>query len=180
MLATGPGRRVSIPVMISPMDRRYGEGGERASMEPQPNPGPAGTPPSSIWDAMWRGIRDLCPACSGPALFPTFLKPMSVCPACGQDWTHQRADDFPAYVAMLITGHIIVTLAITLEHLADPPVWVHLAIWLPLATLLVVGLLQPVKGAIIAIQWWYGMHGFEAGAKRKSAPPPSLCHNDIG
>jgi hypothetical protein len=23
-----------------------------------------------------------------------------------------------------------------------------------------IGLLQPAKGAIIAVQWWFGMHGF--------------------
>jgi uncharacterized protein (DUF983 family) len=25
---------------------------------------------------------------------------------------------------------------------------------------LMIGFLQPAKGAIIALQWWFGMHGF--------------------
>ncbi len=36
-----------------------------------------------------------------------------------------------------------------------------LAIILPTALLLVLATLQPAKGAIIAMQWWHGMHGFE-------------------
>ena len=36
-----------------------------------------------------------------------------------------------------------------------------MAIILPLATAMMIGLLQPAKGAIIALQWWFGMHGFK-------------------
>ena len=32
---------------------------------------------------------------------------------------------------------------------------------LPMTLVLSIGLLQPAKGAIIALQWWLGMHGFE-------------------
>ena len=35
------------------------------------------------------------------------------------------------------------------------------AIIFPLMIVLMIGLLQPAKGAIIALQWWFGMHGFE-------------------
>ena len=35
------------------------------------------------------------------------------------------------------------------------------AIVLPLAMILMIALLQPAKGAIIALQWWFGMHGFQ-------------------
>lgn len=36
-----------------------------------------------------------------------------------------------------------------------------LAIVLPLAIALMIGLLQPAKGGIISLQWWLGMHGFK-------------------
>jgi hypothetical protein len=36
-----------------------------------------------------------------------------------------------------------------------------LALWLPLTLGLTVGLLQPVKGVIVVLQWRMGMHGFE-------------------
>lgn len=109
-------------------------------------------------------MHNRCPACGSTRLFSKFLKPVPACPACLQDWSAQRADDFPAYVAILLTGHIIVPAVIILEQFIDPPMWVHLILWLPLATALMIGLLQPIKGAIIAIQWWLGMHGFEPGS----------------
>ena len=36
----------------------------------------------------------------------------------------------------------------------------HLAIWLPLVLIMSLGLLRPVKGAIIGLQWAMYMHGF--------------------
>ena len=33
-------------------------------------------------------------------------------------------------------------------------------ILIPGAILMMVGLLQPAKGAVIAVQWWFGLHGF--------------------
>ena len=35
-----------------------------------------------------------------------------------------------------------------------------LAIVIPLAVIMLIGLLQPSKGGVIALQWWNGMHGF--------------------
>jgi uncharacterized protein (DUF983 family) len=37
----------------------------------------------------------------------------------------------------------------------------HLMIWLPLALIMALGLLQPIKGAIIGLQWALYMHGFD-------------------
>jgi uncharacterized protein (DUF983 family) len=34
---------------------------------------------------------------------------------------------------------------------------------------LALGLLQPVKGAIVALQWSMGMHGFEAAKKARES-----------
>lgn len=49
---------------------------------------------------------------------------------------------------------------ITLARDTDLSVIALVAIILPLAMILMIGLLQPAKGAIIALQWWFGMHGF--------------------
>src|SRR3546814_6807270 len=47
--------------------------------------------------AMLLGLKSRCPSCGEARLFARYLKPVDACPACGQDWTHQRADDLPAY-----------------------------------------------------------------------------------
>jgi uncharacterized protein (DUF983 family) len=117
--------------------------------------------PVKGWEAMVRGARNRCPRCNEAKLFLRFLKPIPACPACGQDWTHQRADDFPAYVSIFVTGHMMAPLIIALVRDTDLSVAALMAIILPLAMLLMIGLLQPAKGTIIALQWWFGMHGFE-------------------
>ena len=85
---------------------------------------------------------------------------MDTCSACGQDWTHQRADDFPAYIAILVTGHLLAPLIIFLSADLDLGPAAMFAILVPLALVMMLGMLQPSKGAIIAAQWWHGLHGF--------------------
>jgi uncharacterized protein (DUF983 family) len=100
-------------------------------------------------------------------MFPRFLKVADRCEACGEEFYHQRADDFPAYVVMVLVGHTVVPLALTIEIAFQPPAWLQLALWLPLAFALSLGLVQPVKGAIIAAQWHLGMHGFARAHARR-------------
>ena len=49
-----------------------------------------------------------------------------------------------------------------------PNYWLHAAIWLPLVLGLSLGLLQPIKGAIVALQWHMGMHGFAEARQARS------------
>ena len=113
-----------------------------------------------VWQAMWRGLRCRCPHCGEGKLFRAFVKPVDHCAVCGEDYTHQRADDFPAYITITIVGHIVLGGFLAVETLFILSNWVHLAIWVPLTILLSIGLLQPVKGAIIGLQWANYMHGF--------------------
>ncbi|UXN60422.1 DUF983 domain-containing protein [Phyllobacterium zundukense] len=113
-----------------------------------------------VWQAMWRGLRCRCPHCGEGKLFRAFVKPVDNCAVCGEDYTHQRADDFPAYITITIVGHIVLGGFLAVETLFILSNWVHLAIWVPLTILLSIGLLQPVKGAIIGLQWANYMHGF--------------------
>lgn len=93
-------------------------------------------------------------------MFGAFLKVADTCPHCGEELCHHRADDFPAYCVIVVVGHIIVSLALAVETEYAPPLWVHAAIWLPATVALSLALLQPFKGAIVALQWELGMHGF--------------------
>jgi Protein of unknown function (DUF983) len=48
-----------------------------------------------------------------------------------------------------------------------PAMWLQLAGWVPFTIGLSLGLLQPLKGAIVAIQWLGGMHGFARARNRR-------------
>jgi uncharacterized protein (DUF983 family) len=117
---------------------------------------------------LWRGFRGTCPACGRGRLFRAFLKVADSCPACGEELHHHRADDFPAYIVILIVGHILVPLLLWVEQQFEPSLAVHLSIWLPATAVMTLGLLQPVKGAIVALQWRTGMHGFEEARKARA------------
>jgi uncharacterized protein (DUF983 family) len=116
-----------------------------------------------------RGLLGRCPCCGKGRMFGAFLKVKDRCDTCGEELYHQRADDFPAYVVILIVGHLLVPLVLYVETVYSPSYLTHLAIWLPTTLVLTIGLLQPVKGAIIGMQWRMGMHGFESAKTLGSA-----------
>jgi uncharacterized protein (DUF983 family) len=117
-------------------------------------------PPRAPWAALSRGWRGRCPNCGSGRMFRAFLKVADHCPACGEALHHHRADDAPAYFVILIVGHIVVPLALAVETVYALSYWTHALLWLPLTVGLSLALLQPVKGAIVALQWAYWMHGF--------------------
>jgi len=110
--------------------------------------------------AVENGVRGKCPRCGSARLFPAFLKPVKCCPACGQDWSLQRADDFPAYVSIFITGHIVTPVIIVLVQATQLALWALVLLVVLMALGLMIATLQPAKGAIIALQWWFEMHDF--------------------
>jgi uncharacterized protein (DUF983 family) len=141
---------------------------------------------ASTGQAVLRGFLGRCPHCGKGRLFRAFLKVTDHCPACGEEFHHHRADDFPAYLVIFIVGHIVVSLLYSVETQFRPAIWVHLAIWLPLTLVLALAFIQPVKGAVVALQWVFGMHGFETAkeardsALRDAAPmaiPPNKPAN---
>ena len=131
---------------------------------------PAASAPRPVAEAMLRGARQTCPACGAGALYKKYLKVADVCPQCGEELHHHRADDAPPYFTMLIVGHIVVGGVLMLERACAPETWVHYMIWGPLLVGLSLWLLPRVKGALIGLQWALRMHGF-AGPEPKFPDP---------
>jgi uncharacterized protein (DUF983 family) len=121
--------------------------------------------------AVLRGLRGRCPNCGRGHMFRSFLKVADTCSVCGEELFHQRADDFPAYLVILLVGHTVVPLALAIETEYAPALWLQVAFWVPFTAILALALLQPIKGAIVAMQWFGGMHGFarSRGAPRSTA-----------
>ena len=114
-----------------------------------------------VWAALKRGFRGRCPRCGEGKLFRAYLKVADTCSSCGLDFSPHRADDLPAYLVIVIVGHIVVPTALMIETEYSPPVWLQLSIYLPLTLMLSLLLLQPVKGAVVGLQWALRMHGFD-------------------
>lgn len=113
-----------------------------------------------LGSALARGAKGHCPACGKAALFGRFLKPVGHCPACGQNWTLHSADDMPAYLVVLVIGHVIVPLIVAANLRFDIPMGAQMALWPGMALILSLLMIQPAKGAVIAFQWAKRMHGF--------------------
>jgi uncharacterized protein (DUF983 family) len=116
--------------------------------------------PRNLWQALRKGWRGRCPHCGTGRLFAAFLKPVDACERCGEAMHHQRADDLPPYLVVSAVGHIVVAGYMLAEPYLDWNSWQHLALWIPVTLVLALGLLQPVKGAVIGLQWANRMHGF--------------------
>jgi uncharacterized protein (DUF983 family) len=114
-----------------------------------------------VWTALKRGFRGRCPRCGQGKLFRAFLKVDDHCSVCQLDFTPHRADDLPAYLVIVIVGHIVVPMILWIETDYSPSIALQLSIYLPLTLILSLALLQPVKGAVVAIQWALRMHGFD-------------------
>jgi uncharacterized protein (DUF983 family) len=123
-----------------------------------------------LWSAMKRGFRCRCPRCGEGKLFRAFLKTANNCSVCGLDFTPHRADDLPAYLVIVIVGHIVVPIALWIETNYSPAVWLQLSTYLPLTFIMSLALLQPVKGTVVGMQWALKMHGFDDDPPR-GVPP---------
>lgn len=99
------------------------------------------------------GAAGRCPNCGEGHLFDGFLKVAPRCEACGYDLGKADSGDGPAVFVILIAGCIVAFAALFTEVAFSPPVWVHLVIWLPLTLVLVLALLRPMKGLMLAAQF---------------------------
>jgi uncharacterized protein (DUF983 family) len=116
--------------------------------------------PAGWVPALVRGLRGQCPRCGEAALFRKWLKPVERCGHCKQDWSVQQADDFPAYIGILVVGHLLAPVVIAMIGSFGMSAWLTLAIILPVAVVMLLTMLQPVKGAVIAFLWWNGIGAF--------------------
>ncbi len=110
--------------------------------------------------SIMRGISCRCPACGSGRLFKAWLKPVDQCAACGEDLHHQRSDDLPPYISIMILGHVAVGGFMMTDLVLMVPMWVHFAIWVPITILVALLTIQPIKGGVIGLQWALRMHGF--------------------
>ena len=130
-------------------------------MASPPSPAPEIDLPEGLAQAVMRGVRGCCPRCDGAKLFRKWLKPVDTCPNCQRDWSVQQADDFPAYIGIFIVGHLLAPIVIAMIGTFGMSAFATLAIILPVAVVMLIAMLQPTKGAVIAFLWWQGIGAFK-------------------
>ncbi len=122
--------------------------------------------------AMARGFLNRCPHCGQGLLFERFLKVRPECESCGLATGSHRADDLPPYLVIFLVGHLVGYLMLTFEMEYDVPLWLSLTLWPTLTLALAGGLMQPMKGAVVGLQYAFGMHGFDRLPRRQEQQTP--------
>jgi uncharacterized protein (DUF983 family) len=87
------------------------------------------------------------------------------CPSCGEDLSHHRADDGPAYLTILIVGHLMAPLIMVAFVEFRPSPLVLASTFSAGCVALSLYLLPRLKGVIVGIQWAKRMHGFGSAPK---------------
>jgi uncharacterized protein (DUF983 family) len=112
------------------------------------------------WPALRKGWRGKCPACGRAPMMQGYLTVRHNCPSCGEALHHQRADDGPAYLTILIVGHLMAPLLMWVFTTFHPEPSVLIAIFSTFTVVTSLYLLPRIKGAMVALQWAKRMHGF--------------------
>ena len=114
--------------------------------------------------AVLRGWRRRCPNCGAGPMLRGYLKVRDNCPVCGEELHHHRADDGPAYMTILIVGHLLAPILL-FTYTKWRPEPLVMAVGFTIGTVaLSLYLLPRLKGAMVALQWANRMHGFSARA----------------
>lgn len=104
-------------------------------------------------DPVSAGLAGRCPRCGEGRLFEGFLRLAPSCRSCGLDYRFADSGDGPAVFVILIAGFLVVGLLLWTEIHYEPPIWVHLVIFLPMTLVVCLGMLRPLKGVLIALQY---------------------------
>ena len=111
-------------------------------------------------NAMLRGWRRRCPCCGNGPMMTGYLKVREACPVCEEDLHHQRADDGPAYLTILIVGHLLAPLILFVYSTFRPDPLIMATGFSVGCVALSLYLLPRLKGLMVGLQWAKRMHGF--------------------
>lgn len=99
-----------------------------------------------------RGLKGSCPACGKGRIFWKYLKVSNRCEECDQELAAYPADDGPAYVTILLIGHLLVA-----PMLLFPIIWQSPAYSVPISlaalTIAVLAALPRIKGGWIGLMY---------------------------
>lgn len=106
-----------------------------------------------VWRSIKRGLAFKCPNCGEGRLFTRYLKVAPTCEHCGYDLSQHRADDGPAYLTILLVGHLVIA-----PMLFFPIVWeasplVVMPIAIAVITTVTLTALPRIKGGFVGLLW---------------------------
>ncbi len=109
-----------------------------------------------FWLVLLRGLVYRCPNCGEGKLFARYLKQVDACAVCGEKFAGIRADDGPAWLTIVVVGHILAPILLEIVPDSSLPSYVFM-IAIPLFALALAMLILPrAKGIFIGVLWRMG------------------------
>jgi uncharacterized protein (DUF983 family) len=117
--------------------------------------------PQAFWLTVIRTALGRCPSCGEGRLFASYLKPVEHCAVCGEALGYIRADDGPAWLTILLMGHILAPFLLGVVPNLTWPDWAILAMIMTFTLILTLAILPRSKGIFIGVIWRSGCIGAE-------------------
>lgn len=112
--------------------------------------------------SVFRGLAGHCPACGKGALFWKYLKVNGRCEACDADLARYPADDGPAYLTIVLVGHVIVAPLLLFPIIWQSPLSISIPVIMGPLALLTLALLPRIKGGWIGMMYALGVKDTDA------------------
>ena len=112
--------------------------------------------------SVFRGLAGHCPACGKGALFWKYLKVNGRCECCDTDLSRYPADDGPAYLTILLVGHLVVAPMLFFSIVWKSNPLYALPIILTGLAALTLAVLPRVKGGWIGMMYALGVKDTDA------------------
>lgn len=106
-----------------------------------------------LFRSIGRGFAHKCPHCGKGALFGRYLKVEPHCASCGHELALYPADDGPAYVTILLVGHLIIAPLLFFPIVWQSPPQYSLPILLGGLLVITLTALPRIKGGWIGLMY---------------------------
>lgn len=98
-------------------------------------------------------LKGLCPRCGAKTLFDGPVAFADHCAACRLDYSAFNVGDGPAALITLVLGAVIMAGAVSVQLAFSPPMWLQLAIWIPVTAIAVVFALRATKALLLVLEF---------------------------
>ncbi|HET6537692.1 MAG TPA: DUF983 domain-containing protein [Sphingopyxis sp.] len=95
----------------------------------------------------------LCPRCGAQSVFEGLVHFHPRCAGCGLDFSRSEAGGRFAAIITFLFAALLIGLAMALDEMADPPLWLQLAIWAPLTAVGVIYVVRFSKAGLLMLRY---------------------------
>ncbi|MDI7773770.1 DUF983 domain-containing protein [Asticcacaulis sp. EMRT-3] len=111
----------------------------------------------TLGKVLGRGIRRKCPCCGEASAFKGYLTVVDTCPVCQTPLSLYPTDDGPAYVTMILVGHLVIAPTFLFPFVWHYPLQFVVPVLVVALGLLTLVALPFVKGAFLSLIWYLGL-----------------------